>query len=57
MKKSELRYIIKEEINNILFEQKINNVKEVLDGWEEKANKFKNSIDNLKNAYYKKNGK
>lgn len=57
MKKSELKQIIREEIQKTLVEEKINKAKDFLETWKENAVGFKNSIGNLKNAYYKKYGK
>jgi hypothetical protein len=60
MKKSQLRQIINEEIQDILkeklYEIKVNNTKNFLKDWEIKNKEFTKSIEDLKSAYKKEHG-
>lgn len=60
MKKSQLRQIINEEIQDILkeklYEIKVNNTKNFLKDWEIKNKEFTKSIEDLKSAYKKEQG-
>ena len=53
MKKSQLKIIIKEEINKTLLESQTINF---LNNWEEKSKEFTKNIENLKLAYKKEHG-
>jgi hypothetical protein len=60
MEKSQLRQIIKEEIQNVLKENlhkiKVNDTKNFLKDWEIKKKEFTKNIEDLKSAYKKEHG-